>query len=215
MYSCLGVTCQLHSWQNDRGLLRATVVTRGWNGHRKRVSTQSWLWRKKKKISLRSFRDSNSQPFDRESGVLSRPPIQAPPTSYPGSQYTLQALTHIDQSNLGQINFDLSIHFLLIEEISGGALHVSAWLAWNRSLCKVCLHTLRFQYVTFNFTLNLSLNGGGRWGTTDDFTVVSSIFPVLHCPLGFARLQACPFLNIVFLLLFVWIVFFPVLLCPS
>ena len=41
VYACLGVTCHLHFWQNDRGLLRATVVTRGWNGHRIRVSTQS------------------------------------------------------------------------------------------------------------------------------------------------------------------------------
>ena len=31
---CLGVTCHLHFWQNDRGLLRATAVTRGRNGHR-------------------------------------------------------------------------------------------------------------------------------------------------------------------------------------
>ena len=29
MYACLGVTCHLHFWQNDRGLLHATVVTRG------------------------------------------------------------------------------------------------------------------------------------------------------------------------------------------
>ena len=27
---------------------------------------------------------------------------------------------------------------------------------------------------------------------------VSSIFPVLHCPLGLAELQACPFPNVVF-----------------
>ena len=37
MYACLGVTCRLHFWQNDRSLLRATAVTRGWNGHRIRV----------------------------------------------------------------------------------------------------------------------------------------------------------------------------------
>ena len=37
-----GVTCHLHFWQNDRGLLRATSVTRGWNGHRLRVSTKSY-----------------------------------------------------------------------------------------------------------------------------------------------------------------------------
>ena len=28
------VTCHLHFWQNDRDFLRATVVTRGWNGYR-------------------------------------------------------------------------------------------------------------------------------------------------------------------------------------
>ena len=29
MYVCLGVTRHLHFWQNGRGLLRATAVTRG------------------------------------------------------------------------------------------------------------------------------------------------------------------------------------------
>ena len=28
------VTCHPHFWQNDRGLLRATAVTWGWNGYR-------------------------------------------------------------------------------------------------------------------------------------------------------------------------------------
>ena len=32
---CSAVTCHLHFWQNDRDLLRATAVTRGWNGYRK------------------------------------------------------------------------------------------------------------------------------------------------------------------------------------
>ena len=31
---CLAVTCHPHLWQNDQDLLRATAVTRGWNGHR-------------------------------------------------------------------------------------------------------------------------------------------------------------------------------------
>ena len=34
MYAFLAVTCHLHFWQNDRDFLRATVVTRGWNGYR-------------------------------------------------------------------------------------------------------------------------------------------------------------------------------------
>ena len=39
--ACLDVTCHLHFWQNDQGLLCATAVTRGWNGHWIRVSKQS------------------------------------------------------------------------------------------------------------------------------------------------------------------------------
>ena len=34
VYACLAVTCHLHFWLNDRDFLRATVVTRGWNGYR-------------------------------------------------------------------------------------------------------------------------------------------------------------------------------------
>ena len=33
VYACLAVTCHLHFWQNDWDLLRATAVTRGWNGY--------------------------------------------------------------------------------------------------------------------------------------------------------------------------------------
>ena len=31
---CLAITCHLHFWRDDRDLLRATAVTRGWNGYR-------------------------------------------------------------------------------------------------------------------------------------------------------------------------------------
>ena len=34
VHACLAVTFHLRFWQNDRGLLRATAVTRGWNGYR-------------------------------------------------------------------------------------------------------------------------------------------------------------------------------------
>ena len=34
VHACLAVTFHLHFWQNDRDLLRATAVTRGWNGYR-------------------------------------------------------------------------------------------------------------------------------------------------------------------------------------
>ena len=34
VYACLAVTCPLHFWQSDLDFLRATAVTRGWNGYR-------------------------------------------------------------------------------------------------------------------------------------------------------------------------------------
>ena len=34
VYACFDVTFHLNFWQNDRGLLCATAVTRGWNGQR-------------------------------------------------------------------------------------------------------------------------------------------------------------------------------------
>ena len=36
MHACLAVTCHLHFWQNGWDILRATAVTRGWNGYRNR-----------------------------------------------------------------------------------------------------------------------------------------------------------------------------------
>ena len=33
VYAYLAVTCHLHFWQNDPDLVRATAVTRGWNGY--------------------------------------------------------------------------------------------------------------------------------------------------------------------------------------
>ena len=68
VYACLAVTCHLHFWQNDRDLLRATAVTRGWNGYRnKSQHRKSTL---EKKISRRSSKDSNPRPFNHESGAL-------------------------------------------------------------------------------------------------------------------------------------------------
>ena len=68
MYACLGVTCHLPFLQNDRGLLHAIAITRGWSRHRKIVSTESQPWRRK--FLRHSCRDSNWQPLDHESGTL-------------------------------------------------------------------------------------------------------------------------------------------------
>ena len=45
---------------------------------------------------------------------------------------------------------------------------------------------------------HLSINQEGHWGTTDDSQPVSSIFTVLHCPLGLSELQTCPLPDVVF-----------------
>ena len=68
VYACLAVTCHLHFWRNDRGLLCATAITRGWNGYRNMSQHRKLPWRRK--FSRRSSRDSNPRPFDHESGAL-------------------------------------------------------------------------------------------------------------------------------------------------
>ena len=44
---CLAVTCHLHFWQNDWGLLHATVVTRGWNRYRNKSQHRKLTLEKK------------------------------------------------------------------------------------------------------------------------------------------------------------------------
>ena len=69
VYACLAVTWHLHFWQNDRDLVRATAVTRGWNGYRN--ESQHRKLTMEKKISRRSSRDSTPRPFSHEFGALS------------------------------------------------------------------------------------------------------------------------------------------------
>ena len=47
VYVCLAVTCHLHLWQNDLDLLRATAVTRGWNGYRNKSQHRKSTMEKK------------------------------------------------------------------------------------------------------------------------------------------------------------------------
>ena len=43
----LALTCYLRYWQNDRDLLRATAVTRGWNGYRNKSQHRKMILEKK------------------------------------------------------------------------------------------------------------------------------------------------------------------------
>ena len=68
VHACLAVTCHLYFWQNDRDMLCATAVTRGWNGYGdKSQHTKLTL---ENKIPRHSCRDWNPQPFDHEPGAL-------------------------------------------------------------------------------------------------------------------------------------------------
>ena len=69
LYVCLAVTCHLHFWQNGQDLLRATAVTRGWNGYwNKSQHRESRPWRRK--FSCCSCRDLNQRLFSHKSGAL-------------------------------------------------------------------------------------------------------------------------------------------------
>ena len=60
--ACVRVCVCVHFWQNDRDLLLATAVTRGWNGYRSRSEHG--------KFSRPSCRGSNPKPSNHESGAL-------------------------------------------------------------------------------------------------------------------------------------------------
>ena len=68
VYACLAVTCHLHFWQNDWDLLRATAVTRGWNGYQNKSQHKKLTL--EEKIIHRSCRDSNPGPFNHGSDAL-------------------------------------------------------------------------------------------------------------------------------------------------
>ena len=72
VYACIAVTCHLHFWQNDRYLLRATEVTRGWNGYRNKSQHRKLtLEKERKKEKFRnSCGDSNPRLLNLEPGAL-------------------------------------------------------------------------------------------------------------------------------------------------
>ena len=74
VYACLAVTCHLHFWQNDRVLLRATAVTRGWNGYRnKSQHGKSTLENKTLPPLLQGFEPATFQSRVRRSNLWAVP----------------------------------------------------------------------------------------------------------------------------------------------
>ena len=75
VYACLAVTCHLHFWQNDRDLLHATAVTRGWNGYRNKSQHRKSTLEKKilppllQRFELGTF-PTQARPFTTELSPL-------------------------------------------------------------------------------------------------------------------------------------------------
>ena len=67
-YAYLAETGHLHFWQNDWNLLRATAVTRGWNGHRNKSQHKTLTLEKKILPPLLQGFDRTT--FNHESGAL-------------------------------------------------------------------------------------------------------------------------------------------------
>ena len=68
VHVCLVITCQLHFWQKDRYLLRATAVKRGWNGYRNKRQHPRVV--PGEENSPAGPAGTNPGPCDHESGVL-------------------------------------------------------------------------------------------------------------------------------------------------
>ena len=79
VYACLAVTCHLHFWQNDRDLLRATAVTRGWNGYRNKSQHRKSTLEKKILPPLQQGFEPATFQSPVESGALTTE-LSPPPT---------------------------------------------------------------------------------------------------------------------------------------
>ena len=78
--TCLAVTCNQRFWQNDRDLLHATAVTRGWNGYRNK--SQHWKLTLQKYFYPAALAETRTPgPFSHESDALTTKlsPAQAQP----------------------------------------------------------------------------------------------------------------------------------------
>ena len=129
----------MHFWQNDRDLLRATAVTRGWNGYRnKSQHRRSTL---EKKISRRSCRDSNLRPFNHESDAVTTE--LSPPRHSKHIAIPWRSLKHVStilffQACLCSGNMSIMSRRCVLSGMSVSwccVRHVCTWV-----LCQACLY---------------------------------------------------------------------------
>ena len=110
VFVCLAVTCHLHLWQNDGGLLRATAVTRGWNGYRNKSQHRKLTLEKKIVPPLQQgFEPATFRSRVRRSNhrAIPVPPPSPPPTH--------THTTHTHTNGMCPIPFKLIVVFFLTQ----------------------------------------------------------------------------------------------------
>ena len=90
VYACLGVTCLQYFWQNDRGLLRATAVTRGGGTDIKLDSAHKVNSGGKKANSREEISPAAPAGIRTRNFSITSPALL--PTSYPGWSYCISWL---------------------------------------------------------------------------------------------------------------------------
>ena len=166
-YACLGVTYRLHFWQNDFGLLCATVVMFGMEWILKNQHRKFALEKKILPLLLPGFK---LKPLGRESGALltelSQPPTQS--TEIPVIEAVQQNLVLINQRKCPRYQCVLALSPFLT-----GA-------KWNgRIKKKKCLV---FVYVLHKFMLGLVLWGFGNLWFDDVCRVVRDRLKFVFSP---------------------------------
>ena len=127
VYACLAVTCHLHFWQNDRDLLRATVVTRGWNGYQNKSQHRKLTLEKKIiPLLLQGFEPATFQSRVRRSNHW----------AIPGRVWAKRL--SILPAALDQSENHLSVTSASLLERKGGGLDAwgrkqLAWCVWRKS----------------------------------------------------------------------------------
>ena len=140
VYACLAVTCHLHFWQNDRGLLRATAVTRGWNRYRnKSQHRKSTMEKKILPMLLQGFEPATFQSRVRRSNHWA---IPAPITC------TLCVLFMVLPSDSETITCTLCMVFMVLPSNSEIVTCTqSLWDLWQKTtvtpLPKCYIHHMR------------------------------------------------------------------------
>ena len=131
VYACLAVTCHLHLWQNDRDFLRATVVTRGWNGYRnKSQHRKSTLEKKILPPFQQGFEPATFQSRVRCSNHWA---IPAPP-GYASRQNKINTSTRLKQAQQwSAYSSDTATRRTLIPEAGAEKVsHILFILVWSR-----------------------------------------------------------------------------------